>query len=151
MEYPILQALMSVLEQGRPVALATVISVQGASPARPGFKLLVYSDGTATGNVGGGELEARMMIGKAMIVAALALAASQASAQAYLGGSVGQSDIEPVDAEVYKLPSVAGAEITQITPGFPAERAGVATAARASRAAVPDALSSAPGVPGAES
>ena len=35
-----------------------------------------------------------MMIGKAMIVAALALAASQASAQAYLGGSVGQSDID---------------------------------------------------------
>lgn len=39
---------------------------------------------------------------------------------------VGVADIEPVDAEVYKLPAVAGAEITQITPGFPAERAGVA-------------------------
>jgi xanthine dehydrogenase accessory factor len=52
MEYPVLQALMSVLEQGRPVALATVTAVQGASPARPGFKLLVYADGTATGNVG---------------------------------------------------------------------------------------------------
>ena len=35
-----------------------------------------------------------MTIGRAMIAAALVLAASQASAQAYLGGSVGQSDID---------------------------------------------------------
>ena len=35
-----------------------------------------------------------MTIGKAMIAAALALAASHASAQAYLGGSIGQSDID---------------------------------------------------------
>ena len=39
---------------------------------------------------------------------------------------VGVADVEPVDAEVYKLPAVAGAEITQITPGYPAERAGLA-------------------------
>jgi xanthine dehydrogenase accessory factor len=60
MEYPILQALTSAIEQGRPVALATVIAVQGASPARAGFKLLVFADGTTTGNVGGGELEAHI-------------------------------------------------------------------------------------------
>ena len=35
-----------------------------------------------------------MTIGKAMIAAALAVAASHASAQAYLGGSIGQSDID---------------------------------------------------------
>ena len=35
-----------------------------------------------------------MTIGKAMIAAALALAASHASAQAYFGGSIGQSDID---------------------------------------------------------
>jgi serine protease Do len=38
---------------------------------------------------------------------------------------VGVDDVDPVDAEVYKLSSVSGAEITQITPGFPAERAGM--------------------------
>lgn len=35
-----------------------------------------------------------MTFGKATVAAALALAASQASAQAYLGGSIGQSDID---------------------------------------------------------
>jgi xanthine dehydrogenase accessory factor len=60
MEYLALQSLMAALEQDKPVALATVTGVQGASPARPGFKLLVYPDGTAAGNVGGGELEARI-------------------------------------------------------------------------------------------
>ena len=48
-------------EQPRAVALATVTAVQGAPPARPGFKLLVCAEGTATGNVGGGELEARIL------------------------------------------------------------------------------------------
>jgi serine protease Do len=38
---------------------------------------------------------------------------------------VGVADVDPVDAEVYKLPSVSGAEITQVTPGLPAERAGL--------------------------
>jgi xanthine dehydrogenase accessory factor len=60
MEYLALQSLMAALEQNKPVALATVTAVQGASPARAGFKLLVYPDGTATGNVGGGELEAHI-------------------------------------------------------------------------------------------
>ncbi len=44
----------------RPAALATVIEAEGASPARPGFKLLVHPDGSWLGNVGGGELEARV-------------------------------------------------------------------------------------------
>ncbi len=35
------------------------------------------------------------------------------------------ADVEPVDAEIYKLQSVSGAEITQITSGFPADRAGL--------------------------
>src|SRR5689334_9354561 len=60
MEHFALQSLMAALEQDKPVALATVTAIQGASPARPGFKLLVYPDGTAIGNAGGGELEARI-------------------------------------------------------------------------------------------
>ncbi len=42
------------------VAVATVINVDGASPARPGFKILVREDGSAVGNVGGGALEHRI-------------------------------------------------------------------------------------------
>jgi serine protease Do len=38
---------------------------------------------------------------------------------------VGIADVDPVDAEVYRLDSVSGVEITQITPGEPAQRAGL--------------------------
>ncbi len=53
----VIAALNAALENNEPVALATVVDVQGASPAQVGFKLLVWPDGRAAGNVGGGELE----------------------------------------------------------------------------------------------
>lgn len=53
-------ALSAAIAAGQPAALATVVDVQGASPARPGFKLLLQADGSSLGNVGGGELEARI-------------------------------------------------------------------------------------------
>jgi xanthine dehydrogenase accessory factor len=56
----VLSALVNALESRKPVALATVIEVKGASPARVGFKLLVQADGGSVGNVGGGELEKRV-------------------------------------------------------------------------------------------
>lgn len=57
----ILHVLMAAVEQNQTVVLASVIQVAGASPAQPGFKLLVRNDGTVLGNVGGGELEARII------------------------------------------------------------------------------------------
>ena len=56
----VLKTLIEALENRQPVALATVIEVQGASPARIGFKILVWPDGRSLGNVGGGELENRV-------------------------------------------------------------------------------------------
>lgn len=56
----VLSALSEAVAAGQSVALATVVDVQGASPARPGFKLLLRADGSWLGNVGGGELEARI-------------------------------------------------------------------------------------------
>lgn len=56
----VLKALVKAVENREPVAVATVIEVQGASPARVGFKLLVQPDGGCVGNVGGGELEKRV-------------------------------------------------------------------------------------------
>jgi xanthine dehydrogenase accessory factor len=56
----VLDALRSAIGETAPVALATVVDVQGASPARAGFKLLVRHDGTYLGNVGGGALEQRV-------------------------------------------------------------------------------------------
>jgi len=52
--------LLTAIENRQPVAVATVTEADGASPARPGFKLLMRADGSWLGNVGGGELEARI-------------------------------------------------------------------------------------------
>lgn len=53
----VLDALRAAIVRGAPVTLATVVNVQGASPARAGFEIVVLSDGGAVGNVGGGPLE----------------------------------------------------------------------------------------------
>jgi xanthine dehydrogenase accessory factor len=59
MSQDIFGALLAAAESREPVALVTVVDVQGASPARTGFKLLVRKDGRTVGNVGGGALEQR--------------------------------------------------------------------------------------------
>ena len=56
----IITALNEALQRDEPVALATVVEVQGASPAQVGFKLLVRPDGSVVGNLGGGALEQRV-------------------------------------------------------------------------------------------
>ena len=56
----VLRELTIAIENRQPVVLATIVEAQGASPARPGFKLLVRPDGSWLGNIGGGELEARV-------------------------------------------------------------------------------------------
>lgn len=56
----VLDAVRVASAEAMPAALATVVDVQGASPARPGFKLLVCEDGSYVGNVGGGALEQRV-------------------------------------------------------------------------------------------
>lgn len=57
----VLRALEEAISRREPVALATVVEVRGASPAQPGFKLLVRADGSHIGNVGGGALEQEVL------------------------------------------------------------------------------------------
>ncbi len=45
------------VEQGRRAVLVTVAETYSGSPGKEGFKLLVTSDGTVTGTVGGGAVE----------------------------------------------------------------------------------------------
>jgi len=44
-------------KQNEPFALATVIDLEGSSPGKIGFKMIVKSDGTSIGTVGGGAIE----------------------------------------------------------------------------------------------
>ncbi len=56
----LLSSLQEAIARHERVALATVVAVEGASPAQPGFKLLVRAEGSWVGNVGGGALEQRV-------------------------------------------------------------------------------------------
>ena len=45
------------LEKGAPVVVATVVRTKGSTPQKPGAKLLVRSDGSGVGTLGGGCVE----------------------------------------------------------------------------------------------
>ncbi len=60
MQHPIL-ALAEALRLNEPVAMATVVEVVGASPAKVGAQIVLRSDGTTSGTVGGGKLEAAIL------------------------------------------------------------------------------------------
>jgi xanthine dehydrogenase accessory factor len=53
----ILNSLKDTIDQGKPAALCTVVNTKGAVPRHAGTKMIVYSDGSITGTVGGGEVE----------------------------------------------------------------------------------------------
>jgi xanthine dehydrogenase accessory factor len=53
----ILQQLVAAVERNEPAALATVVEVNGASPAKVGAKILTRGDGATVGTAGGGRLE----------------------------------------------------------------------------------------------
>ena len=44
-----------------PSWLVTVTNVTGSTPASAGMKMIVYSDGSIAGTVGGGEIEKKVI------------------------------------------------------------------------------------------
>lgn len=53
--------LAECLGKEQPAVLATVVEVTGASPAKSGTQIVLLSDGTTAGTVGGGRLEAAIL------------------------------------------------------------------------------------------
>lgn len=53
----VLRELVGLIERNRSAALATVVQVAGASPAKIGAKILLRDDGSTVGTAGGGRLE----------------------------------------------------------------------------------------------
>jgi len=53
--------LAEAIQNKQPAVLATVIEVKGASPAKAGAQIVLLSDGTSIGTVGGGKLEATIL------------------------------------------------------------------------------------------
>lgn len=54
---PVAEAIVDVLSRGERAALATVIRTHGSTPQRSGARLLLRSDGSTVGTVGGGAFE----------------------------------------------------------------------------------------------
>lgn len=53
----VMQAALDAMRDGRPAALVTVVGTQGSTPREVGARMLVYSDGTGVGTIGGGAVE----------------------------------------------------------------------------------------------
>lgn len=60
MDHPI-KTLADAIGRKHPAALATVIEVTGASPAKVGAQIVLLADGTTVGTAGGGNLEAAIL------------------------------------------------------------------------------------------
>jgi xanthine/CO dehydrogenase XdhC/CoxF family maturation factor len=56
----VLAAVAGLVEQQRPMALATIVSVEGSTYRRPGARLLVPDEGEGVGNLSGGCLEGQV-------------------------------------------------------------------------------------------
>ena len=57
----VLRALADLPQTGTAAALCTIIQAKGSTPRKAGAKILVYSDGSFVGTIGGGEIEARVI------------------------------------------------------------------------------------------
>lgn len=56
----VIEETIKALERGEKCVLATLVQTRGSTPQKPGAKLLVRSDGTIVGTIGGGCVEAEI-------------------------------------------------------------------------------------------
>ena len=61
MQREIFKRLLLMIENEQPAAVVTVLEAKESAPGKPGFKMLVDQEGNATGNVGGGLIEATLI------------------------------------------------------------------------------------------
>jgi xanthine dehydrogenase accessory factor len=63
------ESILQSRQRGEEAVVATVVETEGSTPARVGAKLLVRSDGTTVGTVGGGELETAVIARAQQLIA----------------------------------------------------------------------------------
>ena len=57
----LLKTALDVLRTGESVALATIVEARGSTPRAKGAKMLIFSDGSIQGTIGGGDMEHRVI------------------------------------------------------------------------------------------
>jgi xanthine dehydrogenase accessory factor len=57
----LIASLLAASASGRAAVLATVVATDRSVPRRPGSKMVVFTDGSSEGTIGGGQMEARVI------------------------------------------------------------------------------------------
>ena len=70
MDHDVIEAMLALDRSGGTGCLATVVKVQGSAPQRVGSRLLLRPDGSFAGTVGGGAIEARVLVDAKALLAA---------------------------------------------------------------------------------
>ncbi len=68
-EGEVLLELARMVDEQRPGVLATVIRAERSTPRQPGSKMIIHPDGTLTGSIGGGAIEAHVIACAAEVAA----------------------------------------------------------------------------------
>ena len=55
------QAITTALQQDETICAATIVAVQGSAPRQVGSKMLIRADGSISGSIGGGAIEAQVI------------------------------------------------------------------------------------------
>lgn len=110
LEDRLFQEIVRLRASGQAAALATVIAVRGSAPAREPMKILVRSDGTTLGTVGGGCLEEEVKREAARVIeeerparVAMSLTEEDAPGGALICGGQVEVYLEPITAPALLL------------------------------------------------
>jgi xanthine/CO dehydrogenase XdhC/CoxF family maturation factor len=125
--------LAEAADRGEPVALATVVGVNGSAPRSSGARMVVWPDGRIAGTVGGGNFEAKVIEAALGAQSALAGVARQAAGAAADAQTRAAASSEEMLALRVKLEAEAARAAADA--GHAAGRAGAR--ARAAREARP--------------
>lgn len=98
----IFRELAQARQEGKAVALATVVATKGSTPQQKGARMLIYRDGNLSGTVGGGCVEAdvvgaaqRLMRQKEPAVCKFDLIADPGEPEGDVCGGIMEIFIEP--------------------------------------------------------
>jgi len=83
-----LRRLVQIVEGGGTCVLATVVAGRGSVPRGPGARMIVEADGTGTGTVGGGEIEAVVLARARELLARPEVGTMTVDVEARCGGVV---------------------------------------------------------------
>ena len=99
------KAMLGLLQQGESFAVATLFDKSGSAPRSEGAKMIVRSDGSIIGTIGGGRLEARAIVvaretiaARKTVIQSFDLTSKDAAASDMICGGSGEILVDFIDA-----------------------------------------------------